>query len=222
MHSGVVPAWSWQPRQPGIAPEAQVQAWLQAQLAGEGGPVTLQRDARGRPQLCTPRACHDCNWSHSGDGLLVALGEHVAVGVDMEWRRPRPRALAVARALLHGGRARLAGCAGHGRRPRPRLPAAVVRQGGGAEGARPRPVVRAAPAALRGHGHRTASCATATPRSAAPATGACTSWCRRRALCGAGVAPAHGRLSVAAAILLHHEHAPRPSRRPGAACCARA
>ena len=95
-HSGVVPAWSWQPRQPGVAPQAQAQAWLQAQLADEGGPVTLQRDARGRPQLCTPRACHDCNWSHSGEGLLVALGEHVAVGVDMEWLRPRPRALAVA------------------------------------------------------------------------------------------------------------------------------
>lgn len=90
------PAWAWQRRRPDLSPQAQAQAWLAAQLGEVDGPVTLQRDARGRPRLCTPRACHDCNWSHSGEGLLVALGEHVAVGVDMEWLRPRPRALALA------------------------------------------------------------------------------------------------------------------------------
>ncbi|MFP7723393.1 4'-phosphopantetheinyl transferase family protein [Lysobacter sp. A3-1-A15] len=88
-----------------MPPQAQAQAWLETRLAGEEGPVTMQRDARGRPLLCTPRGCHDCNWSHSGEGLLVALGEHVAVGIDMERLRPRPRALAVAARYFTPGEA---------------------------------------------------------------------------------------------------------------------
>ena len=35
--------------------------------------VPLARDARGRPQLHAPLAGHDCNWSHSGQRLLLAL-----------------------------------------------------------------------------------------------------------------------------------------------------
>lgn len=58
--------------------------------------MPLARDARGRPQLWAPFARHDCNWSHSGDGLLVALGEGMQVGIDLERHRPRPRALALA------------------------------------------------------------------------------------------------------------------------------
>lgn len=39
----------------------------------------------------------DVNWSHSGECLIAACGAGVRVGVDLEWRRPRFKALAIAR-----------------------------------------------------------------------------------------------------------------------------
>ena len=54
--------------------------------------IVVQRDPRGRPMLHGRWADWDCNWSHSGDGLLVALGHRTRLGIDLEWRRPRPRA----------------------------------------------------------------------------------------------------------------------------------
>ena len=59
--------------------------------------VPLVRDALGRPRLGAQHRRFDVNWSHSGDGLLVALGEGLQVGADLERVRPRPRALALAR-----------------------------------------------------------------------------------------------------------------------------
>ncbi|MBV2168076.1 MAG: 4'-phosphopantetheinyl transferase superfamily protein, partial [Bdellovibrio sp.] len=50
---------------------------------------------RGRPRL--DHAALDVNWSHSGDGLLVASGAGVRVGVDLERVHARPRALDLAR-----------------------------------------------------------------------------------------------------------------------------
>lgn len=58
--------------------------------------VLLTRDHRQRPHLAMPSGCHDCSWSHSGAGLLVALGQNAQVGIDLEWQRPRPRALLLA------------------------------------------------------------------------------------------------------------------------------
>ena len=71
-------------------------AWLAGQLQTEPGALALGRDARGRPRLDGPHDRYDCNWSHSGGGLLIALGHEVRLGVDLEYVRPRPRALALA------------------------------------------------------------------------------------------------------------------------------
>jgi 4'-phosphopantetheinyl transferase len=59
--------------------------------------LNLGREPRGRPRLGPPQARFDCSWSHSGDGLLIALGEDVQLGVDCERLHARPRALELAR-----------------------------------------------------------------------------------------------------------------------------
>jgi len=60
--------------------------------------LQLTQDAHGRPRL-DPRhgTALDFNWSHSGDHALVAIARGIAPGVDVERRRARPRALALAR-----------------------------------------------------------------------------------------------------------------------------
>ena len=88
--------WHWQPHAAGDAAEPLARAWLAAQLGVAAGALALARDDRGRPRLDGPHAGHDCNWSHSGDGLLLALGEGVRVGADLERIRQRPRAQALA------------------------------------------------------------------------------------------------------------------------------
>lgn len=71
------------------------QAWLAREFGGGAGQYTFERDAHGRPRLQMPGL--DCNWSHSGDHLLVAAGAHLHVGADLESIRPRTNALALAR-----------------------------------------------------------------------------------------------------------------------------
>ena len=83
------------------APAARTGRTGGARLAGAGtghcaDALPLARDDRGRPRLGGRLAGWDCSWSHSGDGLLIALGEGVQVGVDCERLRPRPRALELA------------------------------------------------------------------------------------------------------------------------------
>ncbi len=63
--------------------------------------LPLFRDAQGRPQLGAPFAHFDAGWSHSGDALLLALGESVQLGVDIEQLRPRPRARELAQRFFH-------------------------------------------------------------------------------------------------------------------------
>ena len=64
--------------------------------------VQLVDGPHGRPQLAPAQAGElDVNWSHSGDCALVALGRRVAPGIDVERRRPRPRALELARRYFH-------------------------------------------------------------------------------------------------------------------------
>ncbi|UHQ23222.1 4'-phosphopantetheinyl transferase superfamily protein [Lysobacter sp. 5GHs7-4] len=89
------PRWTWQPHTPGHAAQAQAQAWLAQQLRTDPQALRLARDDRQRPYLEAPFQHWDCNWSHSGDSLLIALTAHGRVGVDLERLRPRPRALAV-------------------------------------------------------------------------------------------------------------------------------
>ncbi|MCM2336734.1 MAG: 4'-phosphopantetheinyl transferase superfamily protein [Pseudomonas sp.] len=89
-------AWAWLPHAPRAPGEALARGWLGAQLGVDADAVELVRDARGRPRLAGTHAGLDCNWSHSGDGLVVALADGVDVGVDLERERPRPRALDLA------------------------------------------------------------------------------------------------------------------------------
>ena len=60
-------------------------------------PLPLARDAHGRPRLLEPYADRDAGWSHSGDQLLLAMGQDVVLGVDLERLRPRPRVLELSR-----------------------------------------------------------------------------------------------------------------------------
>ncbi len=80
----------------GQAAEPIVRAWLAGQLECAADALPLQRSTRGRPQLVAPFADIDVSWSHSGDGLLMAWGRGLRLGVDVEHLRPRPRALDLA------------------------------------------------------------------------------------------------------------------------------
>ena len=84
--------WHWQPHAAGLAAEPLARTWLATQLGVQPSTLALGRDERGRPRLESPHERHDCNWSHSGTGLLIAVGEGVRLGVDLERMRPRPRA----------------------------------------------------------------------------------------------------------------------------------
>ncbi len=63
--------------------------------------LPLSRGNEGRPLLGPPYDAFDAGWSHSGDALLLALGESVQLGVDIEQIRPRPRARQLAQRFFH-------------------------------------------------------------------------------------------------------------------------
>lgn len=63
--------------------------------------LPLSRSTQGRPLLGPPFATYDTGWSHSGEHLLLALGEAIQLGVDLERLRPRPRAAELARRFFH-------------------------------------------------------------------------------------------------------------------------
>lgn len=102
--------WAWRPHPPRAPAEPLARQWLAAQLGMAPDDLPLGRDPRGRPRLGDPLSGWDCNWSHSGDGLLIALGDGVQVGIDLERVRPRARSLDLAQrfftapelAWLHG------------------------------------------------------------------------------------------------------------------------
>lgn len=80
----------------GVAAEAAASAWLTRQLDRDAARLGISRDAYGRPRLASGDGNYDVSWSHSGDHLLVAMGQGVAIGADLERLRPRPRALELA------------------------------------------------------------------------------------------------------------------------------
>lgn len=88
---------AWQPHRHGTPAEPHVRDWLSQPMGAEAMTLAFARSERGRPSLVAPHAGVDVNWSHSGDGLLMAYGTGVRLGVDLETLRPRPRALALAR-----------------------------------------------------------------------------------------------------------------------------
>lgn len=92
----VVPHWQWLPWQPGAFAEDAARSWLGPQLGCAPRAIGLSRDAHGRPRLAPVHGA-DVGWSHSGDGLLLATGRGVLLGIDLERERARPRALELAR-----------------------------------------------------------------------------------------------------------------------------
>jgi 4'-phosphopantetheinyl transferase len=71
---------------------------LAAYLGVEASEVTLTEGPHGRPQIDSrDRSGLDFNWSHSGAHALIAIARGIAPGIDLERRRPRPRALPIAR-----------------------------------------------------------------------------------------------------------------------------
>ncbi|MFS8064233.1 MAG: 4'-phosphopantetheinyl transferase family protein, partial [Luteimonas sp.] len=97
------PRWAWHPHRAGVAAETVARAWLAGQLDCNAARLPLVRDAHGRPRLRAPLTACDISWSHSGEGLLVALGRDMDVGIDLERLRLRPRALAVAERYFTAG-----------------------------------------------------------------------------------------------------------------------
>jgi len=86
------------PRQRG-EPQARESLARTLGLAPETLPIT--RDAQGRPHFIAPLHHLETGWSHSGEALLLALGEDIELGVDIERLRPRPRAMDLAERFYH-------------------------------------------------------------------------------------------------------------------------
>lgn len=106
----------WLPHARGQTAEPVVRDWLAGQLRCAGHAVPLQRTARGRPMLAAPFTDADVSWSHSGDGLLMAWGRGLRLGVDVECLRPRPRALDLSRRYFTAAETQwLAGQSDHAR-----------------------------------------------------------------------------------------------------------
>lgn len=81
--------------------EPAIRPVLASALQCTANELPLVRDALGRPQLAAPFERYDTNWSHSGEALLLALGESMELGVDIEQLRPRPRARELAQRFFH-------------------------------------------------------------------------------------------------------------------------
>lgn len=71
---------------------------LAAYLGVDAEQVRLLEGEHGRPRLDPAHdSSLDFNWSHSGGHALIAIARGIAPGVDIERRRPQPRALPLAR-----------------------------------------------------------------------------------------------------------------------------
>ena len=87
---------AWRPWHHGERAEPAVREWLAGQLGADAGSLEISRSDQGRPLLGGLHADWDASWSHSGEGLLVALAHGLRVGIDLELRRPRPKAQVLA------------------------------------------------------------------------------------------------------------------------------
>jgi 4'-phosphopantetheinyl transferase len=95
------PRWTWRDHAHGTPAEPLVRDWLAASLGVPPAAIVLRRDAFGRPRLEGALGAFDVSWSHSGEGLLIAVGEGIDVGVDLERARLRPRAIELAERFFH-------------------------------------------------------------------------------------------------------------------------
>jgi len=97
---GPVTVWRL-PHVHGTRGEPQARVLLAEQLGGLPDELPLLRDERGRPELESHLAHLGTGWSHSHGLLLVALGEGVRLGVDLEPLRPRPRMREITERFFH-------------------------------------------------------------------------------------------------------------------------
>ncbi|MNM63914.1 4'-phosphopantetheinyl transferase psf-1 [compost metagenome] len=89
------------PHTPGTRGEPQARELLAQQLGHAPQSLPLTRDERSRPWLIGELSHYGTGWSHSGDHLLVALGEGARLGVDLERQRPRKQMREVIRRFFH-------------------------------------------------------------------------------------------------------------------------
>ena len=87
---------AWRPYRHGQAAEPLVRDWLSGELGVAPGALAIRRRRPGRPCLDAAHADWDASWSHSGEGLLMALAQNLRVGIDLEVKRPRPKAQVLA------------------------------------------------------------------------------------------------------------------------------
>ena len=85
------PRWTWLAHPHGRPAEPEARRWLARQLGDPA--LSLWRDERQRPHLSPPHQDYDCNWSHSGERLLVALAPQLdrhdlrRVSAALRWGR---------------------------------------------------------------------------------------------------------------------------------------
>lgn len=97
---GRVQVWQLD-HQPGARGEPGARQVLAPALGMAPEQLPIQRSERGRPHLVAPLAGHDVGWSHSGGHLLVALGQGMRLGVDLERIQPRPKMAEVIARFFH-------------------------------------------------------------------------------------------------------------------------
>src|SRR5690606_18173082 len=85
--------------------EPVVRDWLAGELSTHADSLDIARTGQGRPVLGGDHADWDASWSHSGEGLLMALASGLRIGIDLEVRRPRPRAMLLAERFFAPGEA---------------------------------------------------------------------------------------------------------------------
>jgi 4'-phosphopantetheinyl transferase len=81
-----------------VASHAALRVVLGRTLGIEPEALRFGADEAGRPFLAGSDGRLDFNLSHSGDCALIGLADGARIGVDVEWRRPLPDALRIARA----------------------------------------------------------------------------------------------------------------------------
>ncbi|QDW66844.1 4'-phosphopantetheinyl transferase family protein [Luteimonas granuli] len=96
---------AWRPYRHGERAEPLAREWLADELGTPPGALEISRSRQGRPLLGGEHAGWDTSWSHSGEGLLMALAHGLRVGIDLEVKRPRPRALVLAERFFAPGEA---------------------------------------------------------------------------------------------------------------------
>jgi 4'-phosphopantetheinyl transferase len=75
---------------------------LSRYLGIEAARICIVEDANGRPRLADQHAnTLDFNWSHSRDHALIAVARGITVGIDLELRSRRSRAMALADRFFH-------------------------------------------------------------------------------------------------------------------------